>query len=124
MSVVIGPATCSKCRHAARGSAIDMRPRVVTFRPRGQPPAVNPSRPSLVGGDYICGRNGLTPAKPDPVTGFVGMPSGPDCRDLNPDGACEHYQRGYSVSDVSAGLIIIWSATVVLALVSAIWGLL
>jgi hypothetical protein len=46
-------------------------------------------RGSLQGGDYICARNGLTPAKVDPVTGFQALPSGPDCRDLNPDGACE-----------------------------------
>jgi hypothetical protein len=84
--------TCASCRNSARGHAIDLRP----IRARG-----NPIRPSLQGGDYICARNGLTPAKVNPVTGFQTMPSGPDCRDLNPDGACEHYQRGVKSVDVS-----------------------
>jgi hypothetical protein len=57
-------------------------------------------RGSLQGGDYICARNGLTPAEVDPVTGFQALPSGPDCRDLNPDGACEHYRRGVKANDV------------------------
>jgi hypothetical protein len=85
--------TCSTCRYSERGTALDLRP-----RPVGSPPA--PPRPSLRGGDYICGRNGLTPAKVNPVTGFQALPSGPDCRDLNPDGACEHYKRGVKHSDV------------------------
>lgn len=57
-------------------------------------------RPSLQGGDYICGRLGLTPAKRDPVTGFQPLPSGPDCRDMNPDGECEHYTRGVQPTDM------------------------
>lgn len=92
-------ATCATCRHSARGTASDMRPRPIRLPgdPRVPP---NPMRPSLEGGNYICARNGLTAAKVDHVTGFQAQPSGPDCRDLNPDGTCEHYQRGVQSSDV------------------------
>jgi hypothetical protein len=90
---------CATCRYSDRGTAIDMRPVPIRL-PEDRPPLLNPMRLSLQGGDYICGRNGLTPAKVNPVTGFQALPSGPDCRDLNPDGACEHYKRGVKHSDV------------------------
>jgi hypothetical protein len=97
---VVRVSTCATCRHSARGTAIDLRP-----QPPGRPP--NPMRPGLEGGNYICARNGLTPAKVDPVTGFQALPSGPDCRDLNPDGACEHYQRGVQSSDVLLVILVV-----------------
>lgn len=96
---VVRVSTCATCRHSARGQAIDLRQ-----QPAGR--HMNPMRGSLQGGDYICSRNGLTPARVDPVTGFQALPSGPDCRDLNPDGACEHYQRGVQSSDVLAIVLI------------------
>ena len=99
--------TCASCRHSARGRAIDLRP----IRARG-----NPLRPSLRGGDYICARDGLTPAKVDSVTGFQALPSGPDCRDLNPDGACEHYQRGVKSSDVFGMAVAIFVAVALVAI--------
>jgi hypothetical protein len=91
--------TCATCRYSDRGTAIDMRPRPVRL-PGERPAPPNQLRLSLHGGDYICGKNGLTLAKVNPVTGFQALPSGPDCRDLNPDGACEHYERGVKHSDV------------------------
>jgi hypothetical protein len=97
--------TCATCRHSARGHAIDKWP----IRPR-----VNPTRPSMLGGDYICARTGLTPAKVDPVTGLQGRASGPNCRDLNPDGACEHY-RGVKHSNV---LIIALGLAMAMAMVA------
>lgn len=106
--------TCASCRHSARGHAIDMRP----IRARG-----NPIRPSLRGGDYICARDGLTPAKVDSVTGWQALPSGPDCRDLNPDGACEHYQRGVKSSDVPIIALGLALTMVVIAALVAIQGL-
>ena len=72
---------CKDCKHARRGHAIDQR-----VRNDRQPPP--PSRPSLRGGDFICGRLGLTPGPVDPQTGFQPLPSGPDCRDLNPNAEC------------------------------------
>lgn len=93
-------AICSKCRHCARGEAIDMRP-----RDRSRPPP--PPRPRFVGGEYICAREGLTPGDRDPVAGDRYLPSGPDCRDLNPDGACPHYRRGVQPEDVTVALFIL-----------------
>lgn len=112
-------AICSKCRHSARGHAIDMRPRPVGIRKPGEPPI----RSSLSGGDYICARNGLTHAKPDPVTGFVPLPSGPDCRDLNRDGACPDYQRvasgGEAVSAIALAALLV--VAVGLASINGCW---
>jgi hypothetical protein len=107
------PSTCATCRHSARGTAIDLRP----LTARGLPPSM---RGSLQGGDYICARNGITPAKVDPVTGFQALPSGPDCRDLNPDGACEHYQRGVQSSDVLLAILVGGALVVLLAFLLAI----
>jgi len=80
---------CKNCKHSRRGHAIDRRP----IRARS-------IRPSLRGGDYICARLPIVPAKPDPQTGFVGLPSGEDCRDLNPDGNCTSYERGLGSGDL------------------------
>jgi hypothetical protein len=107
------PSTCATCRHSARGEAIDLRPHRSARH-------LNPMRGSLQGGDYICARNGLTPAKVDPVTGFQALPSGPDCRDLNPDGACEHYQRGVQPSDVLLAILVGGALVVLLAFLLAI----
>jgi hypothetical protein len=72
-----------------------------------------------VGGDYICARNGLTPARVDPVSGFQALPSGPDCRDLNPDGACEHYRRGVQSGDVLVIALALAAVLVAVAVVLA-----
>lgn len=115
-----GDSICSRCRHSARGHAIDMRPKVTARRGPGQPPAPNSIRPSLQGGDFICAREGLTRAARDPVTGFEPLPSGPDCRDLNPDGRCQHYQRGCLPSDVFVGAVV---ASILLVLAAIVGGL-
>ena len=98
------PNTCAKCRHSARGTAIDMRSEEEVRR--------RPFRASLEGGGYICGRQGLTPGETNPVTGFTPLPSGPDCRDLNPDGRCPYYRRGLLFSDVFAALLVLGGLTV------------
>lgn len=113
-SVVSGPAVCDRCRHHARGKAVYAGP-PRTGRQGGE------IRPSLSGGDYICSREGLAPATPDPVTGFAGLPSGPDCRDLNPAGECEHYSPGLTADEVRAGMV--FSVLAVVAMLAALLAL-
>lgn len=102
-------AVCATCRHSARGEAIDIRPK----GRRGH------ARPSLRGGDYICARDGLVRPDADPVTGFVPLPSGPDCRDLNPDGECPHYRRAVSTATLFLVLVLV-AAAAALALEAAL----
>lgn len=76
---------CAKCKHVERGRPIDLR----TWDKHSPPP---PPRPSLEGGDYICAREGLDAPHVDPVTGHKDSIRGPDCRDLNSNGECPHYE--------------------------------
>ena len=83
----------------------------------------NRLRPSLHGGDYICAKDGLEPVQVDPVTGDRGILTGPDCRDVNPDGKCEAYQvSGIDLVFRSVAVLSFTLAILMAALAVWVWA--